>query len=63
MYKCHIYDKARGVMGLDSGISGSIYGALGVITEEMQDVEKDPNTMAAGTGTRKPYNSIGGAWG
>lgn len=50
-------------MGLDSGISGSIYGALGVITEEMQDVEKDPNTMAAGTGTRKPYNSIGGAWG
>lgn len=50
MYKCHIHDKARGVMRLDSGISGSIYGALGVITEEMQDVEEDPNTMAAGTG-------------
>uniref|UniRef100_A0A8B9MRX3 Uncharacterized protein n=1 Tax=Accipiter nisus TaxID=211598 RepID=A0A8B9MRX3_9AVES len=49
--------------GDTEGFMDLLYGALGVITEETQGAEDDPNTMATGTGTSKPYRSTGGLCG
>uniref|UniRef100_A0A663EZ04 Uncharacterized protein n=1 Tax=Aquila chrysaetos chrysaetos TaxID=223781 RepID=A0A663EZ04_AQUCH len=44
--------------GHTRGFLDLLYGALGVITEETQGAEDDPDTTATGTGTSKRYRTI-----